>query len=272
MFEFFLFLLDKFFGELMEEPEKVLSSYGTSETLDGSVGGQVKVVGEDGVCNGQDEVGFGDSVKGGENLSEDVKSVGIGDGTEVQFEDSRVELGSVVSEREVRDEAVVVETTPGDVTMEDAVEGSDHEVTNSSCDNALGGENVRCESEEKEKQNDGNVIGHGTPEDGNDVIVENDKILDKGACVGDDVYVVQPIGNDKVDIDSDDVHEVVYGTGVEIDKTLLNASDAEQSDVHEGMQIDVVDQQGTERSKTMNHTAEIKGKISIDVIAACFLV
>jgi hypothetical protein len=269
MFEFFLFLLDKFFGELMEEPEKVLSSYGTSETLDGSVGGQVKVVGEDGVCNGQDEVGFDDSVKGGENLSEDVKSVGIGDETEVQFEDSRVELGSVISEREVRDEAVVVETTPDDVTMEDAVEGSDHEVTNS---NALGGENVQCESEEKEKQNDGNVIGHGTPEDGNDVIVENDKILDKGACVGDDVYVEQPIGNDKVDIDSDDVHEVVYGTGVEIDKTLLNASDAEQSDVNEGMQIDVVDQQGTERSKTMNHTAETKGKISIDVIAACFLV
>jgi hypothetical protein len=176
-------------------------------------------------------------------------------------------------------------------------------VTNSSCDNALGGENVQCESEEKEKQSDGNVIGHGTPEDGSDVIVENDKILDKEACVRDDVHEEQPIGNDKVDIDSDDVHEVVYGTGVEIDKTLLNsdenqssiiekdnaneqviadkdvsgvsalnASDAERSDVHEGMQIDVVDQQGTERSKTMNHTAEIKGKISIDVIAACFLV
>ncbi|CAJ2673489.1 unnamed protein product [Trifolium pratense] len=252
----------------MEEPEKGLSNCETSETLDGSVRGQVNVVGEDGVCNGQDEVGCGgDFVKGGEDLSEDVKSVGVGDGTEVQFEDESqvvgyeeggsenavVELGSVVLEQEVRDEAVVgggtgnesytvVETTGGDFTMEDAAGDVDHEMTDISGENALGcsitgssvgGENVQ------EKQKDGNVIGHGTPEDGNDVIVQSNKILDKGE---------QPIWNDKVDIDSDDVHEVVYGTGVEVDKTLLNSDENQSS----------IDQQRTEISKTMNHTAEIK--------------
>ncbi|GAU31380.1 hypothetical protein TSUD_19250 [Trifolium subterraneum] len=297
----------------MEEPEKGLSNCGISETLDVSVGGQVKVVEESGVCNGQDEVVCGgDSVKGGENLSEDVKSVEVGDGTEVQFEDSRVvgyeeggsenavvELGSVASESEVRDEAVVVETTPGDFIMEDAAGDLDREVTNTSCDNILGcsvtgssvgGENVQCESEGKEKQEDGNVIGHGIPEDGNDVIVTFPRfhaeveIEEKLNSNGE-----QPIGNDKVDVDPDDVHEVVYGTGVEIDKTLLNsdenqssinekcnaneqviadkdvgASDAGQSDVHEGMQVDVVDQQGTERSKS----AEIKDNDACSPVGA----
>jgi hypothetical protein len=37
-----------------------------------------------------------------------------------------------------------------------------------------------------------------------------------------------------------------------------------------GMEIDVEDQQGTERSRTMNRTVEVKGKISADLIGVFF--
>jgi hypothetical protein len=37
-----------------------------------------------------------------------------------------------------------------------------------------------------------------------------------------------------------------------------------------GMEIDVEDQQGLERSRTMNRTVEVKGKISADLIGVFF--
>lgn len=326
----------------MEEPERGLLSCGTSETtvahdeivggetLDGSLecnGKDVIVEGMgsdvyiDGVyvCSSGDEVhdkvGCGDEVKGGEDLSEDVKSVGtetqVEDSKAVEYEEARsenvvVELDSVVSEGEVRDQTVVgsdscavVETTPDSidvVTLEDAARAPDPKVANTSCEN----------------QKDRNVIDRGTPGDCNDVTLEtldqhknmannlqsDNKILDKGEGVRDSDEIKenlssngeQPNGNSKVEDNSDNVQEVVCGTEVAVDKALLNSgekksssvencnekeqiisdkddecvsaldvSDAEQSDVHKVMQIDVENQQGTE---TVNHTAQVKGMIS----------
>ncbi|XP_061363095.1 PWWP domain-containing protein 3-like [Gastrolobium bilobum] len=142
----------------MEEPEKGLSTRGTSEstvthdekagveTLEGSLvcGGQVQIegsfsgelVGDGGACNGKDvmvevlgtdvyidgvctresgaelneQVGCGGSVEGGEDLGEDVKSVGAGCGSEARFEDSKaVESEDARSKNatEERDQAMV---------------------------------------------------------------------------------------------------------------------------------------------------------------------
>lgn len=46
---------------------------------------------------------------------------------------------------------------------------------------------------------------------------------------------------------------------VDNDVSGVSSLDAQQSDVHEGMQIDGEDQQGTERNEIVNHTAEVKG-------------
>lgn len=280
----------------MEDPEKGLSPGGTSETTMVN-GGQVQS------CNGQ-------------GVTVDLKSVEVSGGTEAGVEDSRVveseegrsenaavELGSLVSEREAGgqtvvdgDSCTVVNTTSGDFTTKDAAGAADHKVT----------------STNSNSQEDRNSIDHGTRKDGNDLTLEtlddqknissglhlksDDKILDQGGLACDKVEIKgklnsngeRPIGNDKVDDNSDNVQEVVCGTKSEIGKTLLNSdekqsavlvkcnakeqkiaennvgcvSDAEQSDACKEMQVDVEDQQGTETSKTTNHTVDIKGKIS----------
>jgi len=114
----------------------------------------------------------------------------------------------------------------------------------------------------------------------------NDK-FDTNSCVVDIVEMIDsilnmPIGDDKVDGKANIVDEVVCGTEVEKciakeqiiadnDVSGVSALNAEQSDVHEEMQIDVEDQQGTERSKTMNQADKVEGKISADFIGVFFL-
>ncbi|CAL5206795.1 unnamed protein product [Lathyrus oleraceus] len=298
-----------------EDPEKGMSTCGDSETTlshDEIVGGETL----DGSVNHGDQVQSCNRQGG-----EDLKSVEVGDGTEARLEDSRVveseegrsenaavELGSLVSEREGSSETVVggdsctvVNTTSSDVTMKDATGAADHKVKSTSCDIGSG-----C-SFRSNSQEDRNLIDHGTREDGNDLNLEtldeqknigsnlhlksDDKVVDQGGLVCDKVEIEgklssngeQPIGNDEVDDNANNVPEVVCGTKAEIDKTLLNSdekqssilkkcntkkqivaennvgsvSDAEQSDKE--MQVDVEDQQGTETSKTVNHTVDIKG-------------
>lgn len=70
--------------------------------------------------------------------------------------------------------------------------------------------------------------------------------------------------NDKVDGKTNILREVEKGNGKEqmiADKDVsdVSALNDKQSDVHEGMEIDVEDQQGTKRSQTMNQTAKAKG-------------
>lgn len=85
-----------------------------------------------------------------------------------------------------------------------------------------------------------------------------------------DLILNMPIGNDKVDGKANIVDEVVCGTEVEKcnakeqiiadkDTSGVSALNAEQSDLLKRMLIDVEDQQGTERSKTMEQTAKVKG-------------
>ncbi|CAK8570469.1 unnamed protein product [Lathyrus sativus] len=292
----------------MEDPEKGLSTCGISETTlshDEIVGGETLDGGQVQSCNGQ----------GGEDL----KSVEVGGGNEARLDDSRVveseegrsenaagELGSLVSERAASGETVVdgdsctvVNTASGDFTVKDAVGAADHKVTSTSCDIGLG-----C-SFRSDSQKDWNLIDHGTREDGNDLTLETldeqknihlksgEKIVDQRGLACDKVEIEgklssngeQPIGNDEVNDNSNNVQEVVCGTKAEIDETLLNSdekhssilkkcntkekivaendvgsvSDAEQSDACKEMQVDVDDLQGTETSKTMNHTVDIKG-------------
>ncbi|KAL5067065.1 hypothetical protein RYX36_017952 [Vicia faba] len=192
----------------MEDPEKGLSTCGTSETT---------VV--------HDEIVGGETLDGGQVLSCNVQGVKSGEESksiEARLEDSRV----VESEQ-------------------------------------VGGENVQCKSEEKEYQKDTNLIDHGTPEHGG---LACDKVGIEGKLSSNGE---QPIGNDNV-------QEVVCGTEAlnsdEKKSFILKKCNANEQIVGENdvgsvsdeckeMQVDVEDQQGTETSKTMNHTVDIKGTV-----------
>lgn len=313
------------------EPTVAYAEKMGGETLEGSVEGSFseELVGDGGGCNGKDvmvevmgsdvyidgvcthgsgaaelndEVGCGGSVEGGEDLDKDVKSAGVGSGSEAQLGDSRaveseearsenaaVAVDGMVLEREVRvgsdecddrallddraqkevgtgvsDSDSVVNTTSGNIEVPITVDAGapDHKVTNTRCDNALGcsltgssvgGENVQSRQDEKDDQKDRNVIDNVAPEDENHVTLEtlgeqknfgnlqSDKMLDKEAC---------------------DLPK-----GMEID---VEDQPTEQCDLDKGMEIDVEDQPEAERNKIMDQTAENKGKISVDLVAAYF--
>lgn len=221
----------------MEEPENVSETTVThgvkvgGETLDGSV-----------VCGGHNEVVCGDSV-------------GVVGGTEYPVEESRVvefeeagsenaaavELGNVVLGGEVRDEAVVgstvIETTIGDFNLVDAAEAA--VVGSTGVETTIG---------------DFNMVDAAEAADHKIINTSSDDAL-AGSSVGEEnvqCFSLEKCNSKEQLIADNDVSGV-------------SALDAQQSDVHEEIQIDGDNQQGTERNETVNHTAEVKGSsVSIE--------
>lgn len=165
-----------------------------------------------------------ESVECGGQIVEDLSG-------EAGIENAAVKLDRVVSEREARYQSIVGTDS---WTMEDAAGAAGHPGTSLFAD----------------------------------ILKSIDSILYTNW--NDDSILNMPIVNDKVDGRASIVHEVVCGTEVEkcnameqviADKDVsgVSALNTEQSDVREGMEIDVEDQQGIERSRTMNRTVEVKG-------------
>lgn len=190
-----------------------------------------------------------------------------------------VKLDRVVSEREARYQSIVGTDS---WTMEDAAGAAGHPGTSLFADILKSIDSILYTN-----WNDGKVDRNSSIVDieemsnfGNDKFDANSNIVvDIMEMI--DSILNMPIVNDKVDGRASIVHEVVCGTEVEkcnameqviADKDVsgVSALNTEQSDVREGMEIDVEDQQGLERSRTMNRTVEVKGKISADLIGVFF--
>ena len=178
-----------------------------------------------------------------------------------------VKLDRVVSEREARYQSIVGTDS---CTMEDAAEAAGHPTTSLFADILETIDSILYMP----------FVNEDMSNFGNDKFDANSNIfVDIMETI--DSILNMPIVNDKVDGKTSIVHEVVCGTEVEkcnameqviADKDVsgVSALNTEQSDVHEGVEIDVEDQQGTKRSKTMNQTVEVNGKISTDLTGVFF--
>ncbi|KEH37804.1 hypothetical protein MtrunA17_Chr2g0303331 [Medicago truncatula] len=180
-----------------------------------------------------------------------------------------VKLDRVVSEREARYQSIVGTDS---CAMDAAAEAAGHPSTSlfadilETIDSIL---NMPFVNDGKVDRNSSIVDIEETSNFGNDKFDANSNIVvDIMETI--DSILNMPIGNDKVDGKTNIVHEVVCGTEVEkcnateqviADKDVsgVSALNAEQSDVYEGMEIYVEDQQETERSRTMNQTVEVNG-------------
>jgi len=181
-----------------------------------------------------DETLDGSVVCGGHNEVICGDSVGVGGGTEYPVEESRVvEFEEAGSENVAAVElgSVVL----GGEVRDEAVVGS------TVVETTIG---------------DFNMVDAAEAADHKIINTSNDDAL-AGSSVGEEnaqCFSLENCNSKEQLIDDNDVSGV-------------SALDAQQSDVHEGMQIDGEDQQGTEQDETVNHTAEVKGKkISADFI------
>jgi len=213
-----------------------------------------------------------ESVECGGQIVEDLSG-------EAGSESAVVKLDSVVLEREVRDQPIVGTDS---YSMEDAAGAAGHPATSLFADiletidsilyMPIGNKSIDGNSNIVDIEEMSN-FGNNKFDANSNIVVDIMETIDS--------ILNMPILNDKVDGKANILHEVVCGTEVEkcnasdqivADKDVsgVSALNTEQSDVHEVMEIDVEDQQGTERSRTMNQTVEVKSKISADLIGVFF--
>ncbi|XP_029129577.1 uncharacterized protein LOC109810171 [Cajanus cajan] len=278
------------------------------------------------------EVGGGGSVEGGEGLGKDAKSGGLGSGDsqgleseEGRIENVAVEFDNVVFGREEGDNTVVgsgevdsaslreesvldnnrvqeevgtgvsnIEVADVGVECTDAPDAgaSDHEVTNSRFENALGcplagssvgGENVRGGCAEKD---------NGAIADGNDVTLdeekdiadlESDKIVEKEACIGGKVESEEKLNSDgdqPMEIDkvgggsNNELEEVVCGTEVAVENVQSACAEKDNGAMGDGNDVtldeekDVSELQSdkiVEKEACVSDKVESMGKLNSDV-------